>query len=221
MAMIEYAPEAKLIYASSGGAMYGLPEEMPYTEEATPAAASPYGLSKYVAEQYVWLYAKLYNLKATVLRYSNVFGPRQDPHGEAGVCAIFADRMLRDQSLTIFGDGTPTRDYVFVKDVADANLAALKKGTGQAFNIATGKETSTKQVFATLAAGFGYEREPEYAPLRAGEQERSVLAAHKAQTDLEWQAKTSFEDAIAQTVAWYREGDRFAAVHAAPEEVHI
>jgi UDP-glucose 4-epimerase len=212
IAMIEYAPQAKLIYASSGGAMYGVYDEVPYTETSTPLAHSPYGLSKYVAEQYVWLYARLHNLRATVLRYANVFGPRQDPHGEAGVCAIFADRMMSGQPVTIFGDGKATRDYVYVKDVARANLAALEKGDGESFNIATGVETSTNQVFSALAQAFGYSEEPERAPLRAGEASRSVLNAAKAERTLRWKAKVPFETAAAETAAWYQAGQQYMAL---------
>jgi UDP-glucose 4-epimerase len=203
MALQAEAPTAKIIYASSGGAMYGVTEELPYSETATPAATAPYGLSKFVAEQYVWLFVKLHGMRATVLRYANVYGPRQDPHGEAGVCAIFAERMQAGQPVTIFGDGTATRDYVYVEDIAAANVAALTKGDGEAVNIATGIEQPTKTVFQELAAAFHYELSPQDAPLRPGEQVRSVLNPAKAVTILGWKAETSFKEGIAKTAAWY------------------
>jgi UDP-glucose 4-epimerase len=212
MAMIEFAPQAKLIYASSGGAMYGVTEEMPYTETSTPSPQSPYGLSKYVAEQYVWMYAKLHNLKATVLRYSNVYGPRQNPHGEAGVCAIYSDRMLTNQPVIIFGDGSSTRDYVFVGDAARANVAALDRGDGESFNIATAREVSITEVFDTLAAEFEYTLEKEYAPLREGEHQKSLCDNKKAREILGWQPEVSFKDGAAQMADWYKKGREYMAL---------
>jgi UDP-glucose 4-epimerase len=204
--MVAHVPQAKLIYISSGGAMYGNIDELPYREDSTPKAAAPYGLSKFVAEQYVWLFARLHGVRATVLRYSNVYGPRQDPHGEAGVCAIFADRMLEGKPVTVYGDGTATRDYIYVGDVAAANLAALSRGDGEPFNISTGVETSTSDVFRVLADAFGYEQDPARAPLRAGEATRVVLSPKKAQQQLGWQPTVGFEEGVQHTVAWYKGG---------------
>lgn len=202
-AVVTHAPQAKLIYASSGGAMYGIPEEQPYAETSTAQAAAPYGLSKYVAEQYVWLYARLHGLRATVLRYANVYGPRQDPHGEAGVCAIFAERMHAGDPVTIYGDGSAVRDYVFVGDVAAANVAVLENGTGESFNICTGIPTSTQTVYETFKQAMGYALDAAYQPLRAGEAVRSLLSPTKAERDLSWKASVSFGDGVEQTATWY------------------
>lgn len=198
------APQAKMIYASSGGAMYGPDGVLPHTETSLAEPLSPYGLTKHTAERYVWLYRSLYGLKATVLRYANVYGPRQDAHGEAGVCAIFSERMTQNKPVTIYGDGSPTRDYVFVGDIAAANVAVLEKGEGEAFNISTGLETSTKDVFEDLKSATNYALEPNYAPLRPGELEQCYLSPEKAKVGLGWEAKISFTEGIIKTVEWYR-----------------
>jgi UDP-glucose 4-epimerase len=200
----------KVIYASSGGAMYGNPQVLPCTEDAAAEPLSPYGLSKWTAERYVWLYDALAKQKdrspyaSTVLRYGNVYGPRQDPHGEAGVCAIFTDRMLAGEPVTIFGDGTHVRDYIFVEDVALANVAALDKGAGEAYNIATGQGTTTGEVFETLRTAIGYDLEPERRPARPGEVQEIVLSPEKAARELGWQAACAFPEGIARTVQHYR-----------------
>lgn len=201
--LARHNPSARIIYASSGGAMYGDPAQLPYHEEATPKPSAPYGLSKHVAERYVWLYSNLYGFQSVVLRYANVYGPRQDPHGEAGVCAIFANRMHAGEPVTIFGDGSATRDYVFVGDVAEANLRALENGHGHAFNVGTGNEVSTNEVFTAFAKHFSYPHRPEHKPLRPGELQRSVLNPAKAVDGLGWRATTPFEDGVAATVHWY------------------
>lgn len=201
--LVAVVPKGKFIYASSGGAMYGKAEEIPYKETATPWASSPYGLSKYVAEQYIWLYAKLHGVSATVLRYSNVYGPRQDAHGEAGVNAIFADRMIAQQPITMYGEGLPTRDYVFVEDVAAANVATLTAGTGESFNISTGVATATQTVFNLFKEALHYSSEAAYAPLRPGEVVDSVLSPAKAKEGLGWEATTDYPAGVRQTAAWY------------------
>jgi UDP-glucose 4-epimerase len=194
----------KLIYAASGGSMYGTPSQLPCTEETPAAPASPYALSKNTAERYIWLYSELHGLKATVLRYSNVYGPRQDPHGEAGVCAIFAGKMLAGEQPMIFGDGSQVRDYVYVGDVAAASVAALEKGTGESFNIATGAPTSTLQVFETMKEVIGYAGEVKLGPARAGELQAIYLDVQKAKKGLDWQPSKTFKQGIEETVAWYR-----------------
>ena len=209
MAMIEYSPDAKLIYATSGGAMYDSKEKPPYTESSKAEASSPYGLSKFVAEQYVWLYAKLHNLKATVLRYSNVYGPRQDSHGEGGVCAIFADRMVHGEPVTIFGDGTATRDYVFVGDVAQANVAALTRGDGEACNISTCVGVSTQEVYEEFKTTLSYDHPALYAPMRPGELAHSLLSSEKALKVLGWKPKRSFSAGVGITASWYLEGNKY------------
>lgn len=194
----------RFIYATSGGAMYGNPEELPLVETSTARPISPYGLSKYVAEQYVWMYSTLKGISVVVLRYSNVYGPRQDPHGEAGVCAIYTDAMLADQPVKIFGDGSQQRDYVFVGDVARASVAALEKGTGQSYNIATGVATSTREVYTTLKEATAYTRDPEMLPGRPGDLQVSILSNQKAARELGWVPTRSFKEGIEETVAWAR-----------------
>lgn len=194
----------KFIYASSGGAMYGNPAKLPCLEDDLAKPISPYGLSKHTAERYVWLLCELYGIPATVLRYSNVFGPRQDPHGEAGVCAIFCGKMLDGETGTIFGDGSQIRDYVYVEDVAEANLLALEKGEGEYFNVATGVGTSTLQVFEAIKKVTGFEGEPIMGEERVGEVQAVVLATQKAVTGLGFKAKNNFEEGIKKTIDWYK-----------------
>lgn len=195
----------KLIYATSGGAMYGaMLDNSPHTEDVTPKPESFYGLSKHTAERYVWLASGLFGLKATVLRYANVYGPRQDPHGEAGVCAIFAERMLKGEPVSIFGDGTQVRDYVFVGDVAKANYRALTKGDGQAYNICRGVGVTTKKVFEVLKKATEYNLPPNMAPARPGEIQEVILSPKKAITELGWKPSTDFKAGIDATVKWYK-----------------
>ncbi len=144
------------------------------------------------------------NFKITVLRYSNVYGPRQDPHGEAGICAIFSSRMLEGKSVTIFGDGTQIRDYVYVEDVAAANLLAIEKGDGQAYNIATGIGTSTQQVFETLKEATNYTRQALQGAERLGEVQKIVLLPEKAERELGWKAQVEFKEGVEKTINWYR-----------------
>jgi len=194
----------KVIMISSAGTIYGDPEVVPCTEDFPKKPGSFYGLSKHVGELYVNMYAELYGLQATVLRYTNVYGPRQDPHGEAGVCAIFSLKMLNNEEPTIFGDGSQIRDYVFIEDVVSANLAALEKGEGEAFNISTAKGTSTMEVFTTLKAATGFPGQPIMGPARSGELQRIIASNQKAKTLLGWEPNYSFTEGIAKTVAWYR-----------------
>ena len=194
----------KLIYASSGGAMYGDGIQPPILEDMHAKPVSPYGLSKYVAEQYVWLYARLYGIKATVLRYSNVYGPRQDPHGEAGVCAIFCNKILQNEQALIFGDGSQVRDYVYVEDVARANVLALEKGGGESCHIATGIPTSTLRIFETIKAATHSEMNPVHEAARPGDVQEVYLSVDKAKEVLGWEPKFSVEEGIEKMVAWYR-----------------
>lgn len=192
----------KLIFPSSGGTVYGVPEQLPCDEQAPARPASAYGLAKHTVERYLGVLAKF---PYTVLRYGNVYGPRQDPEGEAGVCAIFAPRMLANQPVKIFGDGSQQRDYVFIEDVVRANLLALEKGEGEVVNIGTGVGTTTRQVFETIQRVTGYALEAVQAPAREGELQAVYLDIAKAERVLGWQPEVSFEQGIAKTVAWYRE----------------
>ena len=203
--VLEAAAAAKVkrvIYASSGGTVYGVPEHLPAAETAAIDPQSPYALSKFTGEQYLRMYARLRGFEATVLRYSNVYGPRQDPHGEAGVCAIFSERLHLGQEVKIFGDGSQVRDYVFVSDVTAANLAALTSPAGT-YNIATGAGTSTRTVFDTVANAVHYAGQPQMMPARPGEIQAIILDPSLAKKTLGWEPKTSFAEGIAQTAAWY------------------
>jgi UDP-glucose 4-epimerase len=187
----------KVVYSSSGGAIYGEPEYLPADEDHPIKPLSPYGASKYVVELYLGIYNRLYGLDYTILRYGNVYGPRQDPYGEAGVIAIFCQRMLDGKAPVVFGDGTQTRDYVYVKDVVKSNLAALERGTGpEALNIGTGTETSVLELVEIINAHVDTGVTPEFAPPIEGEVNRIYLDISKAKKVLGWQPEVSLEDGI-------------------------
>ena len=199
------------IFASTGGAIYGEQDVFPATETHPCRPESPYGLSKYCAETYLDYFARHSTLRTVALRFANVYGPRQDPHGEAGVVAIFAGKMLAGSTPTLFGDGLQTRDYVYVQDVVDANLAALNHGQAcGAYNIGTGVETSLKTLADGLVAASEYRGSLAYGPGRPGEQRRSVIDPSRAQRELGWQPRVGLTAGLAATVAW------FAAHTAAP-----
>jgi len=197
----------KIIYASTGGAIYGELEYSPADEQHPIKPLSPYGISKHAVEHYLHLYQHLDGLDFTVLRYSNVYGPRQNPYGEAGVVAIFGKQMLAGQQPTIFGDGTDTRDYVFVSDVVEANQLALEAGSGEIFNISTGKATTVQQIFDTVAEASSYRGEPSYAPSRPGDLCHNVLDSTKAQQLLDWTPEVTLPQGIALTVDYLRESE--------------
>ncbi|GAI15067.1 unnamed protein product, partial [marine sediment metagenome] len=177
----------KIIYASSSGVVYGEPQHLPVDEKHPINPLSQYGISKHTVEHYLYLYSLQCGLNYVVLRYPNVYGPRQDPNGEAGVVAIFAGQMLRGEQPTIFGSGDKTRDYTHVFDVVTANLLAMEGGNNAIYNIGTDVETSDREMFDTLAKVLGYSRNPLYAPVRSGEIYRICLNATKAQKKLGWQ----------------------------------
>src|SRR3984885_2179375 len=166
----------RVIFSSTGGAIYGEQETFPASEEHPLHPVSPYGITKLATEAYLFFYKVQYGIDYTALRFGNVYGPRQDPHGEAGVVAIFCGRMLEDKAVTIYGDGEQTRDYVYVGDVVRANLAAVAAAVSGAFNIGTGIETSVNQLFGTLAKAAGAKHPAAYGPARPGEQSRSVIS---------------------------------------------
>jgi UDP-glucose 4-epimerase len=195
----------KFVYASSGGAVYGEPKTLPMREDHPIAPLCPYGLSKYASELYIQLYHRLYGLDYTIVRYSNVYGPRQDPCGEAGVVAIFSEKLLSGTSPTIFGDGAQTRDFVYVGDVADATVRALGKGKNDAFNVCTCRETSVNEIFELIRKSAGREGvEPVFEEARAGEILRCSLDYSKAKRDLGWVPKVGIEDGIRMTVDYFR-----------------
>ncbi len=195
----------KLIFASTGGAMYGEPEQLPAAEDSPVRPMSLYGVAKYAAEQYLGAYGRLEGLNYTILRYSNVYGPGQRTDGEAGVVAIFAGLMLDGRQPTIFGQGDKTRDYVYIEDVVRANLAAIEAGSGGTYNIGTGVQTTDQQVFDEVAKAAGYEGKPIYADERKGEIRHIALNSEKAERELGWRPQIEFPHGIAQTVAYVRE----------------
>lgn len=193
----------KFIFSSTGGAIYGDIEHIPTPETVEPQPPSPYGLSKLLAERVIRYYGKEYNLPYIVFRYANVYGPRQNPHGEAGVVAIFAETMKQNKQPIIFGDGNKTRDYVYVEDIVDANMRALDCDKNILVNLGRGEEIKDQMVFDTIARALEYTQPPQYAPVRTGEMLRSALSASAAHNELGWQPVTGFEDGIEKTIASY------------------
>lgn len=192
----------KVIYASTGGAVYGEPRYLPCDEQHPVAPLCQYGISKHTVEHYLELYAHLYDLDYTVLRYPNVFGPRQDPEGEAGVVAIFARRMLRDLPVTIYGDGLQERDFVAVGDVARATLAALGRGSRAIINLGSGVGTNVQTIFDLLAGITGYARSADYQPARLGEVSRIYLTGERADELLGWAPAISLQEGLLESVRW-------------------
>ena len=188
----------KFIFAASGGTYYGECTR-PAREEDPPQPLSPYGVTKLAGEHYIRAYGALHGLTFTVLRYGNVYGPRQDPHGEAGVVAIFCRRLLAGEPAFIYGTGKQMRDYVFVRDVARANVAALSKGEGESVNIGMGKAADVNRLFKILSACHGGPAISEKKPPRAGELFRSVLNVSKASRVLGWKAAVSLDKGLAET----------------------
>ena len=195
----------KVIYSSTGGALYGDPDEIPCPDDAPVAPISPYGMSKYMAEQYLNFYGRQYRQNYTTLRYGNVYGPCQDPHGEAGVVAIFIMAMLTGRRPRIFGDGNQARDFVCVDDVVEANMAAIHRGHRQSFNIASGQLTSINELFAMLRDIIGYRWEADHGPARTGDVYRISLDCTRAQEELGWLARTPLVDGLSRTIQYVRE----------------
>jgi UDP-glucose 4-epimerase len=196
----------KVVFASSGGTIYGEvdPADLPADESLPQRPVSPYGITKKVAGDYLFAYRELHQLEYTALALANVYGPRQDPHGEAGVVAIFAGRLLAGEPCTIFGDGAQTRDYVFVDDVVDAFVRAATKGNGLLINIGTGTETSVSDLYATMAQAAGIEAPAVHAEARPGELARSCLDASRATEQLGWTPWTELASGCAAVLAFFR-----------------
>jgi UDP-glucose 4-epimerase len=207
---------SRVIYISSGGVVYGEPEVRPTPETAPKLPASPYGVTKLAGEQYLYYYARIHGLEYVALRYSNVYGPRQDPHGEAGVVAIFGQRILAGEALTIFGDGEQTRDYVFVGDVVRANLFAADvalspAGTSldeRAYNVGTGRETSVNELARALMEAGGRDVPEEHAEARRGELRHSSLDVSKLEGE-GWSRGVELIEGLRETLR-YIEGEREA-----------
>lgn len=193
-----------LIFASTGGALYGEPERLPADESTPLNPLSPYGCAKAAAESYIELYRRLHGLRACSLRYANVYGPRQDPYGEAGVVAIFTRALLDGKPATIFGDGEQTRDFVFVADVVRANLLAADLRAEGAFNIGTGQATTVNAIYSALARLTGADATPVHGLPRPGDVLHVTLAAGLARGRLGWEPAVSLEEGLAATVEWFR-----------------
>jgi len=196
----------RLIYASSGGAVYGEPQYLPVDENHPINPISQYGVSKHTVEHYLHLYALQHGLNYVVLRYPNVYGPRQNPLGEAGVVAIFARQMVSGEQPIIFGPGDKTRDYTHVSDVVEANLLALERGANGIYNIGTGVETSDREIFDVLAEALDYQGAPLHTQVRRGEIQRICLDWRKAQKELGWCPKLPLKERIRRTMAHYKGG---------------
>jgi UDP-glucose 4-epimerase len=197
---------ARVLFASTGGALYGRDAPIPSLEDVLPLPESPYGIGKHCAEQYLGLYNRLHGTGHSALRIANVYGPRQDPAGEAGVVPIFCSRVLADQRPTIFGDGTATRDYVYVGDVVAAFLAAADRRRPGTWNIGTGAEVSVRDLAAVIGDVTGRPVDPVFAPARPGELQRSALAVERAQRDLGWTATTPLSDGVRSVCQWIASG---------------
>jgi UDP-glucose 4-epimerase len=193
---------AHVVFASTGGAIYGECEG-PAPESAPRRPLAPYGTSKLCGEEYLETYNRLYGTRHVSLRFGNVYGPRQEPHGEAGVVAIFMGLLRDGGTPRIFGDGSQIRDYVYAPDVADAVLRALDHDGG-VFNVGTGTETSVVELYAAIQAATGVEREPAFEPPRSGELQRSVLDVSLAARELGWRPETALADGLAATWRWVR-----------------
>jgi UDP-glucose 4-epimerase len=197
----------RIIFSSTGGALYGEPEKLPASEDAPIEPISPYGVAKYCSENYLNYFKRLYGIERVILRYANVYGSRQDQLGEAGVVAIFAGKILKGEKPVVYGDGTQTRDYIYVEDVVEANVLALngKEGT---YNIGTGKETSVNELINVFSKVLGHEIKLEYAPPRIGEVHRISLDGDMAKKELSFVLKYSLEEGIRKTIEWYKGNER-------------
>ena len=203
-----------VVFVSSGGVVYGEPTKLPVDEEYPKGPLSPYGVSKLASEYYLYYYHRVHGLPYVALRYGNVYGPRQDPHGEAGVVAIFSGLLLEGKTPTIFGDGEQLRDYVYVGDVAQANLRSQSQLEGgldppsaldePAYNVGTGQGTSVNELFHQLASITGFDGAADDGPERAGELRRIYLDIGKAERELGWRPETSLEEGLRRTVDFFR-----------------
>ena len=204
------SPRTRVIFSSTGGALYGDFDAPPSGESFAKDPEAPYGIAKLAVEYYLAYYGRVHGIDTVALRYGNVYGPRQDPHGEAGVVAIFCNRLLDERALTVFGDGTQTRDYVYAGDVAAANVLAAQatlppaaRLDARAFNIGTGVETSVNELAASLQRAADGTIPIDYAPARAGELARSALDTTKVRNALGWSPKMSIDDGLAETYRWF------------------
>lgn len=194
----------RVLFASSGGAVYGEPEKLPVAEDHPVRPASPYGISKAVGDEYLRYFRDADGLEFVSLRYANVYGPRQDPYGEAGVVGIFTQRMLLGEQPIINGNGRQTRDFVYVDDVVEANVAALNKEARGIYNVGTGQETSINELFSFLAGLINPSIREVHGPAKKGEQQRIALDSSRLHREMDWEPKVSLKDGLARTVDYYR-----------------
>ena len=209
--LVEAGRRARLrqvVFASTGGAIYGEQEVHPANENHPAKPVSPYGVAKLAVEQYLYYFHHEHGLDATCLRYANVYGPRQNPLGEAGVVAIFLHRLLAGERPTINGDGGQTRDYTFVGDVVRANLAAVGRSGFGIYNVGTGVETDVNRLYDLLRAAVGSDLEPAHGPAKGGEQRRSSISSEKLRRDLGVSVDTPLEEGVRTTAAWFAENHR-------------
>lgn len=194
----------KIIFSSTGGAIYGEQDYFPADEEHPVRPLSPYGITKLCTEKYLFYYKAVYNIDHVVLRYANVYGPRQNPHGEAGVVAIFCNKMLRGEKPFINGDGKQTRDYTYVEDVVKANLLALKHGSSAIYNVGTGIESDVNKLFYELRNHLNPSCPEQHAPAKAGEQQRSVISFKKIERELGWRPTVQLEKGLRLTAEYFK-----------------
>ncbi len=195
----------KVVFAASGGTLYGESDKLPLRESAEQRPLSPYGVSKKAAIDYLVAYRELHGLESTSLALANIYGPRQDPHGEAGVVAIFAGLLLDGQPCKIYGDGQQTRDFVYVDDVVDAFSRAATRGDGLLINVGTGAETSVNELYSVMAALVGVDAPPRHEPERPGELRRSALDPGRAGVQLGWKPWTALDEGAGAVLRWFRD----------------
>lgn len=193
----------QVIFASTGGAIYGDQDAYPAVEEDPAWPLSPYGVAKLAVERYLYYYHREYGLSATCLRYANVYGPRQNPHGEAGVVAIFLDRLLSGREAVINGDGLQTRDYIYIGDVVAANRAAVGRAGYLVLNVGTGREASVVELYQLLAAALGVSRPAVHGPAKPGEQRRSCISSRRLEERLGVRLEVQLEDGLRRTARWF------------------
>jgi UDP-glucose 4-epimerase len=197
---------ARVLFCSTGGALYGKDAPIPSLEDVMPLPESPFGVAKYCAEQYIGLYNRLHGCTHAILRLASVYGPRQDPAGESGVIGVFCARVLAGERPVIYGDGTQTRDYVYVSDAVAALLAAADKGRPGTWNFGTGTETSVLRLARLVAEVAGRPLDPEFAPAREDDLQRSALAADRAERDLGWKPSVPLADGVLRVCQWVEAG---------------
>lgn len=198
----------KIIFASSGGTVYGEQNEFPCSEQHSTNPLSPYGIGKLTNEHYLYYYKEVYGVDFVALRYGNVFGPRQNPNGEAGVIAIFANKFINDEQPIINGDGLITRDYIYISDVVEANLKSLDEEVNGIYNVTTGIETNVNEIFQVLKTKTNSSAEEFHGPAKKGEQRRSVCSFKKFKSNHDWSPQIKFIDGIDKTVNYFQKNKK-------------